>query len=168
MPIQTTPINSAELHKAFRIKDGMLERYWRQAKWEAVKTTPDANGYYVAKWKGKLYKYHRIIWVLNNNNDIPAGMDIDHIDGNPANNSLDNLRVVTRRENSSNKDKHRDGKLVGCYFNKHAKKWMSRIRINGKNKYLGYFKTEQEAHNVYVSAFNNLKKEEKWLIHIVP
>lgn len=40
----------------------------------------------------------------------------------------------------------------GVYFNKRDNKWMARIRINGKLKYIGLFKTELEAHQAYLKA----------------
>jgi len=46
----------------------------------------------------------------------------------------------------------RDGKLVGCSYDKTRDKWFANIRINGKTKYLGRYDTEQEAHNVYLKA----------------
>lgn len=33
------------------------------------------------------------------NGEIPEGYDIDHLDGNPKNNSLNNLEMVTHQEN---------------------------------------------------------------------
>jgi hypothetical protein len=47
------------------------------------------------------FQRHRVIWVYFNG-DIPEGMQIDHIDGNKLNNSLSNLRCVTRYENVHN------------------------------------------------------------------
>ena len=32
-------------------------------------------------------------------NEVPGNMDVDHIDGNPFNNHIDNLQMITRREN---------------------------------------------------------------------
>ena len=43
-------------------------------------------------------------------------------------------------------------KHKGVYFNKQSNKWMSRVRVNGKQKYLGIFKTELEAHHAYQKA----------------
>lgn len=46
-------------------------------------------------------RLHRLVWETFNG-EIPEGMQIDHIDGNPENNRLDNLRCVTAKENSNN------------------------------------------------------------------
>jgi len=43
---------------------------------------------------------HRIVWMVANKRDIPDGLEINHIDGNPRNNDPLNLEVVTRRENT--------------------------------------------------------------------
>ena len=48
-------------------------------------------------------------------------------------------------------------KLAGAYYNSMYKSWKSTININGKNEYLGTFKTEVEAHQCYIEA---LKKKQ--------
>lgn len=48
--------------------------------------------------KGKHFLVHRMIWEAFNG-EIPDGYDIDHLDGNPSNNALDNLEMVTHQEN---------------------------------------------------------------------
>ena len=64
-----------------------------------MKPTMDNNGYYVSKFGTKCL-WHRFIWEAFNG-QIPKGMTIDHIDGNKMNNSLYNLRLVTRAKNTS-------------------------------------------------------------------
>ena len=44
----------------------------------------------------------------------------------------------------------------GVYFHKASNKWQSQIRINGKRKHLGCFKTELEAHNAYQNALKDI------------
>ena len=48
--------------------------------------------------KGKHFLVHRMVWEAFNGM-IPDGYDIDHLDGNPANNALENLEIVTHQEN---------------------------------------------------------------------
>jgi HNH endonuclease len=61
------------------------------------------NGYCVIGFKEKLYRAHRIIWVLNTGVDIKSGMVIDHIDCDKSNNRLCNLRMVSSSENNKNR-----------------------------------------------------------------
>ncbi len=87
--------------------------------------------------------------------------DIDHINGIKTDNNLENLRVVTKRENQQNLVCHRMGKLVGTTLDKRRpnapRPWGSRIRINRKLIHLGMFATELEAHKAYKKACDTLK-----------
>ncbi len=78
---------------------------------------------------------------------------VNYIDGDKTNNKLENLEVVTQRENKSNcfrsNSETMTSKYIGVSFHKASNKWISQIRINGINTYLGVFKTEIEAHNRY-------------------
>lgn len=62
----------------------------------------------------------RIIWVLHNEN-IPNGFIIDHIDGNPHNNKISNLRCISLKENALNR-KQKIGKQLpnGIYLRNEA------------------------------------------------
>ena len=70
---------------------------------------------------------------------------IDHINGIKDDNRIENLRSVTNHQNQFNKKNTK-----GYYF--FYKKWKSAITVNGKKKHLGYFDTEQEAHQAYLDA----------------
>ena len=48
---------------------------------------------------GKLFYLHRLMWE-NFIGDIPEGLQIDHIDENPRNNNINNLQLITSRENT--------------------------------------------------------------------
>ena len=61
------------------------------------------NGYYMtsAQYDGKMYYFmeHRVIWVWHNG-AIPKGLVINHKDFNRANNAIDNLELMTQKENT--------------------------------------------------------------------
>lgn len=69
------------------------------------------NGYYMtsAQYNGKMYYFmeHRVIWVWNNG-PIPSGLVINHKDYNRANNALDNLELLTQKENTAYSECHRN------------------------------------------------------------
>ncbi len=66
-----------------------------------------ANGYWDVRFKKKLLKVHRIIWILTNG-DIPDNQVIDHKDGNPLNNKIENLRVVSKHINCKNRVRNKN------------------------------------------------------------
>ncbi len=63
-------------------------------------------GYYSASYNGKSFLAHRLVYSLVHGIDLPNNMVVDHIDGNRSNNSISNLRLVSKSENSKNK-KHK-------------------------------------------------------------
>ena len=78
------------------------------------------------------------------------GFVIDHINGDGLDNRRSNLRIVSQRVNSQNRYYHRNGsKPVGVSFDKRRNLWESKIYVNGKKKFLGYFKSEEMASEKY-------------------
>lgn len=59
------------------------------------------NGYYRVSVRGKRYELHRLLAEAFIPNPLNKPV-VDHIDRNPANNSLSNLRWATHKENSDN------------------------------------------------------------------
>lgn len=57
--------------------------------------------YYRVTIARKRYKAHRVVWELHNGS-VEKGMTIDHINGNPIDNRIENLRCVTLPENARN------------------------------------------------------------------
>lgn len=90
---------------------------------------------------------HRIIM------NTPKGMTTDHINGNRLDNRKSNLRIATYAQNQMNKKSlpNSSSKYKGVTFGKHliSKPWMAMIKISGKSKTIGYFKTEIEAALAY-------------------
>ena len=107
-----------------------------------------SRGYCRVDYKETMYFYHVIMWILHNGN-IPKGCIIDHVDGNKLNNHISNLRAITQRQNSQNKEVHRNGKLYGCGFDARRNLWRARAKVGDKHVWIGYYKTELEAHEAY-------------------
>ncbi len=119
----------------------------------AIVGTLTSHGYRQVVYKYSRYYVHRVIWLLHHRK-FPKGM-IDHKNGNPTDNRIENLRDCTRRENGSNRKIHRDGRQVG--YTKHWNKYLAQIRINKRRIYLGLFKTEKEAAEKYQEALRGIK-----------
>ena len=81
---------------------------------------------------------------------------VDHINDNRLDNRVDNLQIVTSRENVYKTQDKYSSKCKGVTFHKAAKKWVSRITINGKYYYLGLFLNEQEASQAYQNRLATL------------
>lgn len=112
--------------------------------------------YIPVTYRGKHYLAHRLAWALYHG-EWPSGQ-IDHIDGNPFNNRIDNLRIVSARENMMNQKKHRDGRLYGAHKRPNGR-YTSLVRINNKLVCLGTYDTAKEAHIKALSAVTNSKGE---------
>jgi hypothetical protein len=81
---------------------------------------------------------------------------VDHIDNNQLNNNLDNLQIITHRQNVT-KDKTKTySDLEYITFDKKLNKWKSSIFYNKRRVHLGYFNDENLAHNAYLKAKNEL------------
>ena len=106
------------------------------------------NGYRKIKFEGKQYLSHRVAWLLYHGR-WPIG-DIDHIDGNPSNNQILNLRDVSHSKNLQNRksatSKNKTG-FLGVV--KRKNKFAAHIHRNGKQIYLGLFLTAELAHQAY-------------------
>ena len=152
------PIDVEELKKVFRIRNGKLERIdlrRTDGKWKVVDNkNNNSYGYCQVNFNGRRIYYHSIVWMLYNKKDIPANLEIDHINGNKIDNRIENLRLVTTRRNQQNQKKHREGQLVGCYFSNG--KHQAQIKISGKMIYLGRYKTERQAHEAYKIACKHI------------
>lgn len=88
----------------------------------------------------------------------PKGYEkvVNHIDGNRLNNKVENLEIVTARQNTTVKFKDRGKVLTSSYigvcFDKDKKRWLASITVSGKQIHLGYHKMEIDAHNAYQKA----------------
>jgi len=130
------------LHTLFEYKDGIL--YWKENRVaNKIKGKKagclDGKGYLQTKISNVLHKNHRIIFMMFND-FLPKS--IDHIDGNPLNNNIKNLREATNSQNIMNAkiSSNNTSGFKGVEWNKRLKRWTVRLQVNGKRKYFGCFK----------------------------
>lgn len=125
-------------------------------KWSA------ADEYGRAQAHSKLLKKKVLLHrVLVGEDNIAEGMEVDHIDRNVLNNLPSNLRIVSKSTNQRNKRVAGALASRGVGFHKRDGKFRARIRLpSKKEKYLGYFATEEAAAAAYRKAFEELYPDE--------
>ena len=96
------------------------------------------DGYLHTSINSKKYKNHRIIFLMFKG-FLPAV--IDHIDGNPLNNNINNLRPATTSQNLQNAklSKANTSGIKGVTWEKDRKKWKAQLMFNGQVHRLGSF-----------------------------
>lgn len=115
-----------------------------------LKPCLDNHGYYIITLSKngdrKTFKIHRLIAIHFIDNPENKQF-VDHIDIDKTNNSISNLRWVTRSENGFNTGINRTNTsgIKGVSFDKKTKKWRVRIKLNQKSKHLGLYETLEEA-----------------------
>ena len=143
----------------FTYKDGALyHRYARGgvrvgARFGSV----NSRGYLIGWCAGKNYLIHRLIFLYHNWY-LPA--TIDHIDRNPLNNLIENLRESTPALQCINRGKFKGSSSIykGVYYNGISKTnpWKAQVSIGGgKQKHLGLYQTELAAKLSVDSYYEN-------------
>lgn len=128
-----------------------------------LKPIADKKGYYKVglnlNGKKKAGFIHILVAeaFLNHKSDGTHKITVDHIDNNKANNSVNNLQLVSNRFNST-KNVSDKSKYPGVYKSKNGK-WFAAIRINSKSKRLGTYDTELEAASAYYTEIKSLGYE---------
>jgi hypothetical protein len=94
------------------------------------------------------YKAHRLAWLYVHG-EWPSG-DIDHINGDPSDNRIANLRVATPGQNLANSKRRADNSsgFKGVALQSNGRNW----RAHFGGQYLGSFSTKEEAHAAYRRA----------------
>jgi hypothetical protein len=109
---------------------------------------PDERGYRATQVEGKQHKIHKLIYIYHYG-EVDEDALIDHIDGNPANNRIENLRVATLSQNICNRKmpSHNKSGVKGVSRHKKSGKWIVGVAYNKKKYHGGLFNTLEEAEN---------------------
>jgi hypothetical protein len=127
----------------WKVNRGGRFRAGKEAGW------PNELGYRIITIGRKTYRGSHLAWLAVHGR-LPAE-EMDHINGEPTDDRISNLRPATSSQNKWNTriQKNHSGALKGAYFHKPTGKWRAQIMKYRKLHYLGLFDTPEEAHAAY-------------------
>lgn len=134
-----------------------LETWIWHSYWSTIRRTdgrPSRTAYAIG-WpigeSGRRLEMHRLILDLPPYHE--AKFDVDHINGNGLDNRRENLRITTRAQNLANTAARvGTSSFKGVCLDKRTGRWKGQITVDGKNRSLGQYDTEEEAAAVYNAA----------------
>ena len=139
---------------------------FKNGKEKILTSHPNEKGYYSVDLylnnKRKTLRIHKLVaeYFLNHKGNGSMDLVIDHIDNDKSNNRIDNLQLITNRQNSSKTLKRLNGltssKYVGVTWHKQSKKWLAQIQINKKHISLGTYINEYDAHLAYQNKLKEI------------
>jgi Demerecviridae HNH endonuclease len=147
-----------EAKRIFRYEPETGKLFWRVNRWRRIKPGDEAatiattTGYKIVR-VGATYLQHRLVWLLYYG-EWPKGL-VDHINLDKLDNRIFNLRTVNYSQSNANRrgsSRKKVGSLKGASFLQGKRVWRSSIKMDGKTKNLGNYRTELEAHLVFCAA----------------
>jgi hypothetical protein len=132
---------SNAVRAAFTYDNGVLRWQIEPARCVAVGSVAGGKGkggYIKIKWKGKMYQAHRLIFAYHHS-WLPD--EVDHINGDRADNRIENLRGATKNLNQHNAQRRSDNKsgVKGVHWCERDGRWVALIRRDNKIVFRGYF-----------------------------
>ncbi len=109
----------------------------------------NSRGHLLARIEYRNYLVHRIIWAMHMGED-PGESVIDHANGFPDDNRICNLRLANQSLNGLNTklSKRNKSGFKGVYYDRSKRLWRASIC----NKYIGRYRTKEEAAEAYRKA----------------
>ena len=156
-------LSTVNLHELFEYIDGEL--FWKipAGGQGCIKAGSKAgvthkNGYKSVRVKNVMLKQHRVIYMMFHGS-IPK--TIDHIDGNPSNNRIENLREATASQNmrNSRKQTRNTSGVKGVSWHRSKNKWIASCGLNGKLIHIGYFEEINDASDAVMKFRKEHHKE---------
>jgi hypothetical protein len=146
-------LTAEEARRVWKYNAETGEFFWRISPSKKVKAgdvagSRQGEGYWRVKAQGKAYLAHRVAWLIVFGR-WPVD-EIDHVNGNRADNRLVNLREATSAQNKYNKELGVGARLDGG-------KWQASIRVSGRWRGLGRYRSKEDATNAYRKAAKELR-----------
>jgi hypothetical protein len=122
-------ITQERLHELFEYRDGALYRKVRTTNRVHVgdrSGSKNTGGYWQTMVDGKMYRDHRLIYLMFHG-EMPEYLD--HIDNDRTNNRIENLRACTKSENARNRRLNTSSLsgVKGVSWCKRDRKWVVRV-----------------------------------------
>jgi len=139
-----------------KVKD-RIGKDGRKLKARYLNEWKDKYGYIVVSINAKpRHKHQLIAETFLGHKPCGYKLVVNHINFDILDNKVDNLEIVSNRENTNRKHLKSSSKHTGVSWNNQIGKWKAQIQINGKVKYLGIFKCELAAAHAYQVALKEL------------
>ena len=118
--------------------------WWKSKNLGKIAGSPN-HGYVRVQIGRKKLGAHRLAWIVYYG-EWPNG-EIDHIDGDPSNNRIVNLRLVSHQDNGKNQKlpSNNTSGVIGVTWHKQHQKWCARIKVDGAYRHIGLFSDIEEA-----------------------
>jgi len=157
-------------------RDGKVYSFghkWRGHEIRELKQIENSHGYlrFKATIDGvlKTYMTHKMVLEIYVGKKPSEDHQVCHINGIRTDNRIENLYWGTAKDNAADRTRHGNCKAaingrksslkltgtgVGAYFDKRRNVWTSACNVNGKRKYLGSYKTANDASKAYRDYIN--------------
>jgi hypothetical protein len=134
-----------------------------RSKRKLLNPTTNLHGYKVVslhnKGVKKQKKVHQLVALCFLNYQFENhSLVIDHVNGVKTDNKVENLQLITQRQNKSKDSPKITCSKTGVYLQKKTGRFTAMIYIKNTYKYLGSFKTEEEASDYYQKALKEFSE----------
>lgn len=149
MKAKSPAVTPRQLHELFEYKDGSL--HWKhrhggknnRAAGTKAGTPLGKKAYLRVSVDYRFYYVHRLIWLMHHG-ELPDV--IDHIDGDPSNNRIENLRAATISNNMQNSklNKRNTSGIKGVHKCAKTGLWRGQVYAKGRTHHVGPFESLEQ------------------------